>query len=126
MQKIYAETKIYLLTSRFEGLPTTIIEAMACGVPVVASNVGGNSDLIEHGKSGYIFNHQEPLEALEFLKKPLYDMNIWQEMSDISAQIISNKFTWRRNSKKMIILYRKLLQIHKKSKLQNKLPHIVS
>ena len=45
---------IFLLPSKYEGMPMTIIEAMGTGLPIVASNVGGVPDMIEDGKSGLL------------------------------------------------------------------------
>jgi glycosyltransferase involved in cell wall biosynthesis len=48
--------KIFLLTSETEGFPRTIIQAAACGLPVVASNVGDITDVIDNGINGFLVN----------------------------------------------------------------------
>jgi glycosyltransferase involved in cell wall biosynthesis len=53
---VYKTLDIMLNCSTTEGLPMTIIEAMYLRVPVVASNVGGNSEVIVHGETGYLYN----------------------------------------------------------------------
>ena len=50
-------------TSRWEGLPLAIIEAMATGVPVVASNIVGNSSLVENFVTGYLYDIENPEQA---------------------------------------------------------------
>lgn len=47
-------TDIFVLVSRHEGLPRSVMEAMAAGKPVVASKVRGNRDLVEHGRTGFL------------------------------------------------------------------------
>jgi glycosyltransferase involved in cell wall biosynthesis len=49
-----ANHDLLLATSQFEGFGTVVIEAMAAGLPVVASAVGGASDYIEDGRTGYV------------------------------------------------------------------------
>ncbi|WP_432723798.1 glycosyltransferase [Jeongeupia wiesaeckerbachi] len=51
-----ATLDIYIQTSRWEGLPVAVIEAMAAGLPVVATDVVGNRDLVRHGDTGYLVN----------------------------------------------------------------------
>ena len=51
---ILSDADAFVLTSLTEALPMSIIEAIAMGLPCVVTNVGGNSDIIEHGKEGYL------------------------------------------------------------------------
>ena len=54
--KYLYKADVYLSTSLYEGLPISILEAMSIGLPVIASNVIGNSDTIINGESGYLYN----------------------------------------------------------------------
>ena len=56
LKPIYADTDIILLTSHFEGTPVTLIEAMANGKIILSTNVGGISDFVENGVSGFYFD----------------------------------------------------------------------
>lgn len=49
----YQMSDVYIFPSRHEGLPTTLMEAMSCGLPAVVSDIGGCEDLVENGVSGY-------------------------------------------------------------------------
>jgi glycosyltransferase involved in cell wall biosynthesis len=53
-EKIWTENHVLLMPSRCEGLPLAIIEAMLCGRPVVATNVGGHAEVIEEGVTGFL------------------------------------------------------------------------
>ena len=50
-----ADAEVYLSTSRWEGLPMAILEAMSLGIPVVASDVVGNRDAVAEGITGYLY-----------------------------------------------------------------------
>lgn len=56
----YANARIYVQPSRSEVLPLAILEAMAVGLPIVASDVGGVSDLVEHGRTGLLVPPDDP------------------------------------------------------------------
>lgn len=57
--RICSAADLFLFASLQEGLPVAIMEAMACGLPIVASNIRGNYDLIDQGKGGYLVNPKD-------------------------------------------------------------------
>ena len=59
---------IFTLPSLWEGMPLAILEAMACGLPVVASNIAGNADLIVDGQDGALFTSDDHLELARQLE----------------------------------------------------------
>jgi glycosyltransferase involved in cell wall biosynthesis len=67
----YREATFLVVPSRwFEGCPLVILEAMAAGIPVIASNIGGLPELVEHGVTGLLFepgNAEELAEAMRLL-----------------------------------------------------------
>lgn len=66
--KQLAMLDIYIQTSRWEGLPVAVIEAMAAGLPVVATNVVGNRDLVRNGENGWLANDRaEFIDRLQTL-----------------------------------------------------------
>jgi glycosyltransferase involved in cell wall biosynthesis len=62
LPNLYNDIKLLVITSRSEGLPTVLLEAMSCGVVVLANNVGDISDVINNGKNGFILDSDSPME----------------------------------------------------------------
>jgi sugar transferase (PEP-CTERM/EpsH1 system associated) len=56
MKSLYQSMDIYILPSIAEGISNTILEAMASGLPVIASNVGGNIELVDQERTGFFFS----------------------------------------------------------------------
>ena len=74
--KYLYDADIYLSTSLYEGLPLSILEAMSVGLPIIASNVIGNSDTIEHKKSGYLYGLRNINEAVQYINKLANDQSL--------------------------------------------------
>jgi glycosyltransferase involved in cell wall biosynthesis len=60
MDQFYAALDLYIMPSRSEAWGLTALRAMACGLPVIASNVGGLPEVVEHGKSGWLVPPESP------------------------------------------------------------------
>jgi glycosyltransferase involved in cell wall biosynthesis len=56
LRQLYQRAHVVVNPSLYEGMPNVVLEAMACGRPVIASNVPGNSSLVIPGRTGYLFN----------------------------------------------------------------------
>lgn len=67
--QIYQAVDIFVFPSKREGLSVALMEAMASGLPVVCSNVRGNTDLMEEGKGGYLVNADSVAEFAEKIEK---------------------------------------------------------
>jgi glycosyltransferase involved in cell wall biosynthesis len=80
VEEIWASNHVLTMPSRWEGLPLAIVEAMLCARPVMATDVGGNSEVIENGVSGIlaaaptIVSVREALEVLWTRREDLRDM----------------------------------------------------
>ncbi len=81
---------IYLSTSLWEGLPLSVLLAMCAGKPVVLSDCIGNRDLVENGRSGFIFSQKE--EAISCIEKLRSDKRLMQEMGIASHKMLLDNF----------------------------------
>lgn len=107
--KHLARSDIFVLASRSEGFPNAIIEAMASSLPVIATDVGGNSEAVKHDLTGLII----PPENIDALK----DAMVWmmtnpcsaQTMGDLGRKTVLREFTAEQMMRKITDVYRSLL-----------------
>lgn len=91
--EFYQKASIVIMPSMEEGMPNVILEAMACGLPVLATDVTGNCDLVMHGANGYLFAPGH-CEALTFhLEKMIADEALRRKMGQKSRELASN-YSW--------------------------------
>lgn len=78
---------LFVFMSHQEGLPVALMEAMACGLPAVCSNIRGNTDLIEDGVTGLLANNT-PEEVAESISKMKSDTALRNRMASVALQKI--------------------------------------
>lgn len=83
---LLAQTDILLITSRTESFCLAALEAMACGVPVVASRVGGLPEVVLDGKTGLLFDLDQPDQAVQSVVDLLSDPERYRQMSLSAVQ----------------------------------------
>jgi glycosyltransferase involved in cell wall biosynthesis len=93
LQNYLRESFCLISTSRWEGMPLAVMEAMSSGIPVVAANVSGNNDLVEHNKTGFLFDIQNPDEAAGYISLLMDNSDLWKKFSVNSIEKIKKNFT---------------------------------
>jgi glycosyltransferase involved in cell wall biosynthesis len=92
--QLYQNATLHVVPSHYEGLPTVLLEAMSCGLPVVATNVGGNSDVISSGKNGFLVPPKSPQELAKVILKLLDDDKLRKEIGKAARKTIEKSYTW--------------------------------
>jgi glycosyltransferase involved in cell wall biosynthesis len=83
-------TDIYLSTSRWEGLPYALIEAQSLGIPIVATNVVGNNEVVTNDKNGFLFESAD--EAYDCINKLIENKSLYDNFSQNAKQNFKDKF----------------------------------
>lgn len=86
----YNSAKLYLNTSLHSPVPTAMMEAMACGLPVVSTENCMIPEIVRHGVNGFMSN--DPLELAEYCRKLLIDQHMAYEMGLAARDTIVSKF----------------------------------
>lgn len=88
-----AEADVFVLPSRSEGLPNAVLEAMALGIPVVATEVGGVPEVIEDGVSGHLVPPNQPEALAQGLAEVLSDPDLRQRFVREGRRRVEESFS---------------------------------
>ena len=94
--QLLAEADIFVLPSRSEAFPNGAIEAMAAGLPVVASATGGLLDLIEHGHTGLLFEPGNPAALADALRHLFTDRSIASAIGQRAQTQVRQRYSFER------------------------------
>lgn len=104
---------IFCMPSIQEGLGLSILEAMAKGLPVVASDVGGIYTLIKHGQNGLLVPPRDEDALAEAILEILNNPSLAEEMGNISKELVKEKFTLDMMTEKVLKLYQEVIDAAK-------------
>jgi glycosyltransferase involved in cell wall biosynthesis len=93
MRELYASGTAYLMSSLSEGSPLSLLEAMAAGLPVVATAVGGIPDIVSNQANALLFDPERPQEGAELLSRVLTDTAMAQRLS-AAARDRARELSW--------------------------------
>lgn len=113
ISKFLEKNDIFIMTSHYEGLPISIIEAMSYGLPVIGSDVGGNSELIVNNINGYLIKEGDHRQLSKVLNTLINDRNLIVKMGHESYNHFLNKFKLSEKLEEVNKIYEELIKSEK-------------
>jgi len=106
---LYSAVDVMVVPSLQENLSNAIMESLACGTPVVAFNIGGNRDMIEHHQNGYL---SKPFESKDLANGIEWILNApnYNELCKNAREKVIREFDSSVVAKKYIKLYEEVLK----------------
>lgn len=101
---------VFVQPSRFEGLPTTVMEAMAAGLPVVATAVGGTPEVVEDGKTGLLVPPADPIALAQAITRLLEDTDLRSALGRAGYERVVKLFSVEQMVRQTEALYEELLR----------------
>ena len=114
MVNYYRMASIYVAPTLYENLPIRILEAMACGIPVVASNLCAIPEAIDNGVNGLLIKPGSIPELIEAINSLLEDIKFRKKIGDNARKTALEKFDWNLNIFRTVNLYKQILDSYNK------------
>lgn len=93
LRDLYRKADIFILPSEREGMPLVLLEALAMGLPVVATDIPGNRDVIVHGANGVLVPPDDEMALREGLLSVAADVDGYRRMSEASRRL-AVQYSW--------------------------------
>jgi D-inositol-3-phosphate glycosyltransferase len=109
LRQYYSAADVFVSTPWYEPFGITPVEAMACGTPVIGSNVGGIRYTVRHGETGFLTPPRDPETLARRLAQLYSQPKLRRQMGQQAIQRANNLFTWQRVTAKLVDLYERVL-----------------
>jgi glycosyltransferase involved in cell wall biosynthesis len=103
---------VFCLPSRSEGFSNALIEAMACGLPVVATNVGGNSEAVTDGVDGYLVAPESSVQIADRILLLLHCPARAQRLGYAARQTVEQRFSFDAMIRTLTQVYEEVVQVN--------------
>ena len=107
VKKILVHSDIFVLPSYYEGMPLSLLEAMACAKPVIATNVGDVSDVVKDGFNGLLVEPGSPLALANAIEKLLDDSQFAKKLGIRGYETVKESFGIEVVCRKLKTIYEK-------------------
>jgi len=104
LPSIYSQSSVFVLPSLNEGMSNTMLEALATGLPIIATNTGGTKELVEDGVNGFIVKMEDSDDIAEKIKLLISNPELQKRMS-LASRKKSESLSWESVAKKYYKLY---------------------
>lgn len=113
MRLIYSAADVMVVPSRQDNLPNTAVEAHACGTPVVAFNIGGLPDIVEHEQSGWLAPAFDTDKLAEGILWVLSSQSRWDQLATTARKIAQERFSTKVVTEQYMRVYEHALFKHR-------------
>jgi glycosyltransferase involved in cell wall biosynthesis len=99
----------FVLPSRWEGLPNALLEAMACGLPCIATRVSGSEDLIQNDVNGLLVENEQPADMARALQRIIMEPELAQRLGNEARATIIRDYQIAHVTQKTVEFYHHIL-----------------
>lgn len=107
--QLLAQAGFFVSSSKSEGISLTLLEAMAIGLPIVATSVGGNPEIVLDGQTGRLVPSESPEQLAAAMQEMLADRSLWNSYGTLGRKRVEEQFNITHMVSQYEQLYRELI-----------------
>lgn len=111
LKSLYAQASFFVLPSISEGLPLTILEAMASGCPVIASSVSGVVDIVEDGYNGFLVEPRDVETLRDRIGTLASDPKLRMNMGERAREMVEKRYSWISIAERVTDVYKETIEV---------------
>ena len=100
---------LFVLPSWAENMPQTAVEAMACGTPVLAYNIGGVPEIVIHNQTGLLAKHRDPVDLANKIRNAIGQSERMTDWGKNGRRLIEKQFSLQESHNQYMELYRSVV-----------------
>ncbi|MDD5644144.1 MAG: glycosyltransferase family 4 protein [bacterium] len=109
LYKYYSAADAYTLLSSYENFSNTVLEAMACALPVITTDVGGFPMQVQNGKNGFLIPYGDKNAFVSSVYRIYSDENLRKSMRETNRSYVEANYRWEVTAEKILELYKRLI-----------------
>jgi glycosyltransferase involved in cell wall biosynthesis len=110
VDEILRKSDVFVRPSLSEGLPLTVLEAMSCGLPVVATPIAGVPEVVKHGENGFLVPPSDPRALADAIISLFEDPVRAHDMGLRGRRMVEGHYSWDLTTEQTLRVYREILQ----------------
>jgi glycosyltransferase involved in cell wall biosynthesis len=107
---LFRRATLFVHPALHEGMPTVLLEAMACGRPVITTAVSGALEVIEQDRNGLLVPPREPTLMAEAIMRLLANGALREQLGRAARRTVEDKYSWKRVGQEYIQIYERMVE----------------
>jgi glycosyltransferase involved in cell wall biosynthesis len=108
---LYRDADMFVLPSRHEGMSNALLEAMASGLPVIATRIAGNEELVSHDETGLLVPVEDASALSEAMARLTKDSSLRRRIGNAGRELILARYSWKMIAKEYLELIERSLSL---------------
>ncbi len=101
VRRLYDEADVFVFPSRYEGMPNVVLEATACGIPVIGTRIAGTEQIIRDGENGFLIDVDDQTTLADRIKQLIENDNLRIDMGKKARRVAEAEWSWEKRGEEL-------------------------